>query len=153
MRQINLVLDLKLYFITWMKVLKNDPNYVSGVAKFLKSHRSLQERTISTSTLHTFGIEVQWSYSVFCNYNLNVLQLVYREGTNEYWYHFRQLLPPNVQREYQEVENPSLKVAHLTYVSTVGKSNKELSMKKFKPRKSHNFGINILRNTPNAQIH
>ena len=140
-----------------MNVLKSDPNYVSGVAKFLKSHRSLQERTISTSiasALHTFGMDVQWSYSVFCNYNLNVLHLVYREGTNGYWYQFRQLLPPNVRREYQEAENPSLKVAHLTYVSTVGKSNKELSMKKFKPRKSHNYGINILRNTaPNAQIH
>ena len=99
------------------RLKENDPNYVSGVAKFLKSYRSLQEKTISTpsiaSALHTFGMEGQWSYTVFCNYNLNVLQLVYREGTKEYWYQFRQLLPPDVEREYQEAENPSLKVVLL----------------------------------------
>ena len=45
------------------RLKENDPNYVSGVAKFLKSYRSLQEKTISTpsiaSALHTFGMEGQ----------------------------------------------------------------------------------------------
>ena len=45
------------------RLQENDPNYVSGVAKFLKSYRSLQEKTISTpliaSALHTFGMEGQ----------------------------------------------------------------------------------------------
>ena len=43
------------------RLKENDPNYVSGVAKFLKSYRSLQEKTISTpsiaSALHMFGKE------------------------------------------------------------------------------------------------
>ena len=44
------------------RLKENDPNYVSGVAKFLKSYQSLQDK-ISTpsiaSALHTFGMEGQ----------------------------------------------------------------------------------------------
>ena len=43
------------------RLKENDPKYVSGVAKFLRSYRSLQEKTISTpsiaSALHMFGME------------------------------------------------------------------------------------------------
>jgi len=38
-------------------------------------------------------------------------------------------------------------------LSTVGKSKTALSMKKFKPRNPHNLLHNIIKNTPNAQIH
>ena len=38
-------------------------------------------------------------------------------------------------------------------LSKVGKNNKELSMKKFKPRKPHNLSSNISKNTLNAQVH
>lgn len=45
------------------RLKENDPNYISGVAKFLKSYRSLQDKTISTpsiaSALHTFSMEGQ----------------------------------------------------------------------------------------------
>ena len=53
------------------RLKENDPNYISGVAKFLKSYQSLQDKTISTpsiaSALHTFSMEGRWSYTVFCN--------------------------------------------------------------------------------------
>ena len=40
---------------------ENDPNYVTEVAKFLKSYRFLQKKAMSipsiASALHTFGME------------------------------------------------------------------------------------------------
>ena len=59
-----LSLGLQAVFDVMRERLKErDPNYVTGVAKFLKSYRSMQEKTISTpsiaSALHTFGMEGQ----------------------------------------------------------------------------------------------
>jgi len=61
------------------RLKENDPNYISGVGKFLKCYRSLQQNVISTpriaSALHTFGTEGQ--LMLWCMFVLNLTHIMY----------------------------------------------------------------------------